>query len=57
MKYTLTKQKQKKLQSKGWKVGTASDFLGLSKKESNRIEKKRTSRKLDKNKTIKTQKK
>ncbi len=30
--------KKKKLESKGWKVGTAHEFLGLTKKESNKIE-------------------
>lgn len=45
--------KKKKLKSKGWKIGPASEFLGLSKKESNTIEKKFTHRNLP----TKTQKK
>jgi DNA-binding XRE family transcriptional regulator len=34
--------KRQKLESKGWKVGTADDFLGLSKAESDFIELKLT---------------
>lgn len=30
----MKKSKKKKLESKGWKVGSAGDFLGLSKEES-----------------------
>ncbi len=40
MHKTLTPLKIKKLKSKGWKVGTFSDFLKLSEQESNRIKKK-----------------
>lgn len=32
--------KKKKLQSKGWKIGAVSQFLGLSKKESKIVEQK-----------------
>jgi ribosome-binding protein aMBF1 (putative translation factor) len=32
------KQKQKRLQTKGWKVGTVKEFLGLSNEESAYIE-------------------
>jgi DNA-binding XRE family transcriptional regulator len=34
----MKSSKQKALEAKGWKVGTVSDFLGLSKEESNFIE-------------------
>ena len=36
----MNKAKQKKLEEKGWKVGTAEEFLGLSPAESRCIEKK-----------------
>ena len=52
----MEKTKRKRLEAKGWKVGTASEFLGLSAEESRYIElklalsehlrKRRTSRKL-----------
>ena len=34
----MNKAKQKKLEKKGWKVGTAEEFLGLSPAESRCIE-------------------
>jgi hypothetical protein len=34
----MRKQKQKRLQAKGWKVGTVKQFLGLSDEESAYIE-------------------
>ena len=34
----MDKAKQKKLEAKGWKVGTATDFLGLSAEEVRYIE-------------------
>ena len=34
----MCKQKQKRLQTKGWKVGTVKEFLGLSNEESAYIE-------------------
>jgi ribosome-binding protein aMBF1 (putative translation factor) len=34
----MRKQKQKRLQTKGWKVGTVKEFLGLSTEESAYIE-------------------
>jgi hypothetical protein len=34
----MNKAKQKKLEKKGWKVGTAEEFLGLSPAESQCIE-------------------
>src|SRR3989475_12389811 len=34
----MRKQKQKRLQAKGWKVGTVKQFLGLSNEESAYIE-------------------
>ena len=34
----MNKQKQKSLESKGWKVGSAEEFLGLSEEESSYIE-------------------
>jgi len=34
----MRKQKQKRLQAKGWKVGTFKEFLGLSNEESAYIE-------------------
>ena len=34
----MRKQKQKRLQAKGWKVGTVKEFLGLSNEESAYIE-------------------
>ena len=34
----MRKQKKKRLESKGWKVGTVKDFLGLSNEESAYIE-------------------
>lgn len=34
----MRKQKQKKLQAKGWKSGSVKDFLGLSNEESAYIE-------------------
>jgi len=34
----LRKQKQKRLQAKGWKVGTVKEFLGLSNEEAAYIE-------------------
>lgn len=40
MHKTLTPLKIKKLKSKGWKVGTFSDFLKLSEQESKRIKEK-----------------
>ncbi len=30
---TMTKTKRKKLEAKGWKIGSAEDFLGLSAEE------------------------
>jgi DNA-binding XRE family transcriptional regulator len=30
---TMTKAKRKKLEAKGWKIGSAEDFLGLSAEE------------------------
>ena len=38
----MNKNKQKKLESKGWKVGTVQDFLNLSAEESAYIELKLT---------------
>ena len=35
----MKKAKQKMLEKKGWKVGTAEEFLGLSPAESRSIEK------------------
>jgi len=35
---TTRKQKKKRLESKGWKVGTVKEFLGLSTEESAYIE-------------------
>jgi len=35
---TTRKQKKKRLESKGWKVGTVKEFLGLSNEESAYIE-------------------
>src|SRR5437016_7143016 len=35
---TMRKQKKKRLQAKGWKVGTVKQFLGLSNEESAYIE-------------------
>jgi len=34
----MNKAKQKRLEAKGWKVGTATDFLGLSTEEARYIE-------------------
>jgi DNA-binding XRE family transcriptional regulator len=34
----MEKRKQKRLEAKGWRVGTASEFLGLSDEESRYIE-------------------
>jgi hypothetical protein len=34
----VRKQKQKRLQAKGWKVGTVKEFLGLSNEEAAYIE-------------------
>jgi ribosome-binding protein aMBF1 (putative translation factor) len=34
----MRKQKQKRLQAKGWKVGTVKEFLGLSSEEAAYIE-------------------
>jgi DNA-binding XRE family transcriptional regulator len=34
----MDKAKQKRLEAKGWKVGTATDFLGLSAEEARYIE-------------------
>ena len=34
----MRKQKQKRLQAKGWKIGTVKEFLGLSNEESAYIE-------------------
>lgn len=34
----MHKQKQKRLQAKGWKVGTVKEFLGLSNEESAYLE-------------------
>lgn len=34
----MRKQKQKRLQAKGWKVGTVKEFLGLSNEEAAYIE-------------------
>lgn len=34
----MNKQKQKSLESKGWKVGSAGEFLGLSEEETSYIE-------------------
>ena len=34
----MEKTKRKRLETKGWRVGTASDFLGLSAEESRYIE-------------------
>jgi ribosome-binding protein aMBF1 (putative translation factor) len=34
----MRKQKQKRLQAKGWKVGTVKEFLGLSNEETAYIE-------------------
>lgn len=34
----MRKQKQKRLQTKGWRVGTVKEFLGLSNEESAYIE-------------------
>jgi len=31
---TMRKEKKKRLEAKGWKIGTAKDFLGLSQEES-----------------------
>ena len=35
---TMRKQKKKRLESKGWKIGTVKEFLGLSDEESAYIE-------------------
>jgi len=35
---TMNKAKQKKLERRGWKVGSATDFLGLSAEEARLIE-------------------
>jgi DNA-binding XRE family transcriptional regulator len=35
---TMNKQKRKELENKGWKVGSAEEFLGLSEEESAYIE-------------------
>ncbi len=35
---TMTKAKKKKLEAKGWKVGSAEDFLGLSTEEAMYVE-------------------
>ncbi|HXV82148.1 MAG TPA: helix-turn-helix domain-containing protein [Candidatus Binatia bacterium] len=35
---TMRKQKKKRLESKGWKIGTVKEFLGLSSEESAYIE-------------------
>jgi ribosome-binding protein aMBF1 (putative translation factor) len=35
---TMRKQKKKRLESKGWKIGTVKEFLGLSNEESAYIE-------------------
>jgi hypothetical protein len=40
----MRKHKQKKLQVKGWRIGTVEEFLGLSKAESAYIERKLRSR-------------
>jgi len=34
----MRKEKKKRLEAKGWKIGNAKDFLGLSKEESAYIE-------------------
>ncbi len=34
----MRKEKRKRLEAKGWKIGTAKDFLGLSEEESAYIE-------------------
>lgn len=34
----MRKEKKKRLEAKGWKIGTAKDFLGLSEEESAYIE-------------------
>jgi ribosome-binding protein aMBF1 (putative translation factor) len=34
----MNKAKQKRLEAHGWRVGTASDFLGLSKEETTLVE-------------------
>ncbi|MFC2134354.1 helix-turn-helix transcriptional regulator [Bacteroidota bacterium] len=34
----MDKQKRKSLEKKGWKIGSAEEFLGLSKEESSYIE-------------------
>jgi hypothetical protein len=36
----MRKEKKKRLEAKGWKIGTAKDFLGLSEEESAYIERK-----------------
>jgi DNA-binding XRE family transcriptional regulator len=35
---TMNKAKQKRLEAKGWKVGDAADFLGLSPEEARYVE-------------------
>jgi len=45
---TMKKDKVKKLEKQGWKVGTASDFLKLSRKEEDQIEAKLTLSRLKK---------
>ena len=44
----MKKDKVKKLEKQGWKVGTASDFLKLSRKEEDQIEAKLTLSRLKK---------
>ncbi len=34
----MDKQKQRKLEAKGWRVGSAADFLGLSSEEAALVE-------------------
>jgi ribosome-binding protein aMBF1 (putative translation factor) len=36
----MRKEKKKRLEAKGWKIGTAKDFLGFSEEESAYIERK-----------------
>lgn len=45
MSEKISPLKMRKLKSKGWEIGTASVFLGLSKEESKMIEKKIAHRK------------
>ena len=50
----MNKAKQKKLEEKGWKVGTAEEFLGLSPAESRCIELKLTLSESDSGHTLGT---